>query len=142
MLWVRSYWWMDQAGGRASSTSSVIVISCLGQIRFWFQSSNPSDSLTWHIGTSYAAEVFYRTWVNPSKILFVPPDPIPTNVFPGFFFGRRAVLIPHWFPLLLVAILAAAPWMSWPKRFTLRTLLIATTLVAVVLGVIVWLKHY
>ncbi len=34
----------------------------------------------------------------------------------------------------LIAGLAAAPW---PKRFSLRTLLIATTLVAGVLGVIV-----
>lgn len=33
-------------------------------------------------------------------------------------------------------LLAAAPWV--PTRFSLRTLLIATTLVAVVLGLIVW----
>ena len=39
---------------------------------------------------------------------------------------------------LLCAALAAAPWLCW--RFSLRTLLIATTLVAVVLGVIVWVR--
>src|SRR5262245_12610945 len=33
---------------------------------------------------------------------------------------------------------ALAPWLRW--RFTLRPLLIATTLVAVVLGLIVWLR--
>jgi len=41
-------------------------------------------------------------------------------------------------PTLFVVGLAAVPWMSPSKRFWLRTLLIATTLVAVVLGLIVW----
>jgi hypothetical protein len=36
---------------------------------------------------------------------------------------------------------ALLPWIDWPHRFSLRTLLIATTLVAVVLGTIVWLSH-
>ena len=45
-------------------------------------------------------------------------------------------------PLLIVLLLPTAglvaPWLSI-KQFSLRTLLIATTLVAVVLGLIVWL---
>ena len=48
-------------------------------------------------------------------------------------------LCPHWFSLITVAI-AALPWirqLSW--RFNLRTLLIATTLVAVVLGLAVYM---
>ena len=39
--------------------------------------------------------------------------------------------------ILPAAILAIAPWLPWPSRFSLRTLLIATTLVAVVLGLVV-----
>jgi len=46
------------------------------------------------------------------------------------------VVIPYWTLTLLAAIFAAVPWISWKKRFSLRTLLIATTLVAVALGVI------
>ena len=45
------------------------------------------------------------------------------------------VCFPHWFPVLLFALLAAAPWIKW--RFSVRTLLIATGLVAVILGVAV-----
>jgi hypothetical protein len=41
---------------------------------------------------------------------------------------------------LVSATPAALPWTRWSRRFTLRTLLIATTLVAVVLGLIVWLR--
>lgn len=40
--------------------------------------------------------------------------------------------------VMLVGALAALPWLSW--RYSLRTLLIATTLIAVVLGLIVWLR--
>jgi hypothetical protein len=46
----------------------------------------------------------------------------------------RTIRTPHWFPVLLSAALCAVPWMRW--RFRLRTLLIATTLVAVTLGLI------
>jgi hypothetical protein len=46
------------------------------------------------------------------------------------------VYIPFWFSVLVFAALATVPWHPW--RFSLRTLLIATTLVAVVLGTIVW----
>src|SRR3954447_21045285 len=47
--------------------------------------------------------------------------------------------IPYWFPLLISIAFAAAPWLRELKlRFSLRTLLVATTLIAVVLGLIVW----
>jgi hypothetical protein len=44
------------------------------------------------------------------------------------------VFCPNWCALLIAAALATAPWLRW--RFTIRTLLIATTLIAVVLGLI------
>jgi hypothetical protein len=44
--------------------------------------------------------------------------------------------IPHWFPVAITAALAAGAWPYWTTRFSLRTLLIATTLVAVVLGLV------
>jgi hypothetical protein len=42
----------------------------------------------------------------------------------------------QWALLAAFAVVAAVPWL--PARFSLRTLLIVTTLVAVVLGLIVW----
>jgi hypothetical protein len=44
-------------------------------------------------------------------------------------------LAPYWFYVSLATIAAALPWLRW--RFSLRTLLIATTLVAVALGLAV-----
>ena len=46
---------------------------------------------------------------------------------------------PHWFLVMDAALLALLPWVRHLRwRFSLRTLLIATTLVAVVLGLIVY----
>jgi hypothetical protein len=63
--------------------------------------------------------------------------------FFGFGFLRRAlslsVVFPIWSSVVLCVVFAIAPWalqLRW--RFSLRTLLIATTLVAVVLGLIVY----
>jgi hypothetical protein len=57
---------------------------------------------------------------------------------PDFFM----VGFPVWTPTLFFALLAGVPWIwQFPSRFSLRTLLIATTLVAVGLGLIVWLAR-
>jgi hypothetical protein len=47
------------------------------------------------------------------------------------------IVVPHWFLLLVVSSAAIWPWMGWSKRFSLRTLLIAATIVAVGLGLLV-----
>jgi hypothetical protein len=48
----------------------------------------------------------------------------------------------HWLLALAMAAIAAAPWLPWFRsHFRLRTLLIATTLVAVVLGLVVWIAR-
>lgn len=50
-------------------------------------------------------------------------------------------VVPHCFLILLVSILAAISWLPiWHDRFSLRTLLIAMTIIAVGLGLIAWLR--
>jgi hypothetical protein len=53
--------------------------------------------------------------------------------------GRSAsIVFPVWFLLILCIILATCPWISHVRwRFTVRTLLIATTLLAIILGLLV-----
>jgi hypothetical protein len=43
--------------------------------------------------------------------------------------------VPYWLLLLLATTITATPWIKW--RFSLRTLLIVTTLVAVTLAIVV-----
>jgi len=45
------------------------------------------------------------------------------------------LILPHWFLVFMFAAIAVAPWIRWSNRFSLRTLLIATTLIAVALGI-------
>jgi hypothetical protein len=62
------------------------------------------------------------------------------KTFMGFTLVREPSVtygsMPYWFVIAVTTVTAAAPWAR--DRFSLRTLFIATTLVAVVLGVIVW----
>ena len=45
------------------------------------------------------------------------------------------IQVPYWFTVATFLIIATIPWLPW--KFSLRTLLIATTLIAVVLGLVV-----
>jgi hypothetical protein len=45
------------------------------------------------------------------------------------------LILPHWLATPILASMATLPWLRRARRFSLRTLLIATTLVAVVLGI-------
>jgi hypothetical protein len=47
--------------------------------------------------------------------------------------------VPHWFGVLTLAFLASLPWLAWSVRFSLRTLLIVMTAVAVGLWFILWM---
>jgi hypothetical protein len=68
--------------------------------------------------------------------------PAPVYSFLGFGYSPHIiwpqVILPLWFPALSFAALAWLIHLQW--QFSLRTLLIVTTLVAVVLGLIVWLR--
>jgi hypothetical protein len=55
-----------------------------------------------------------------------------------FWSHGSGLAIPYWLILACTTTLAALPWLRWSKRFSMRTLLIALTAVAVVLGLIVW----
>jgi hypothetical protein len=68
---------------------------------------------------------------------YVPESPLWARVFRGFKSRMPIGMdIPMWFFVLVSGALAIAPWLPW--RFSLRTLLITMTLVAVVMGAIVY----
>jgi hypothetical protein len=55
-----------------------------------------------------------------------------------YLFDYDKAWVPYWIPALVLGALSAAPWIRWSSRFSLRTLLIATTLVAAALGLVVY----
>jgi hypothetical protein len=119
VLWVRSYWRVEYV--RAGVPPACIEIkSADGNVHFYRFSGDGKaflnlESLTYVEGNhAFASNSWdsYDSWY---------------------------IVIPDWFATFVAAALVAAPWLSW--KFSLRTLLISTTLVAVVLGLIVWLAH-
>jgi len=83
-----------------------------------------------------------------SIILGHLPSPGPADTFYdndvlGFYLKRGPASlrldVPYWFLVLLASALAALPWLPrWSKRFSLRAMLIAITLIAVGLGAVAW----
>ena len=123
MLWVRSYWVSDR-----------IHVPTFG-----------SQSLTSVRGTfsvSVGRETFQGwgwEWTSTTVKLMMPV------VGPGRSWSYHSdqlhtyLVFPHRFLVLIFAILAAVPWVRW--KFSLRTLLVATTIIAVVLGLVVWMSR-
>jgi hypothetical protein len=134
VLWVRSYWTAEIISHRNSrsiltvGSNHGIVYFVLAysplelkvQGRYWFW-SQPTVS----------AKTPQPTW-GYAKIGVVEPS---TTLDLKFLNEFAMGTVPDYLLVGLCVAAGAVPWI-WPRRFTLRTLLIATTLVAIVLGAI------
>jgi hypothetical protein len=114
VLWVRSHWWVDEVK-ELNSRHWQQLTSCQGWIHLRRGGSlfDPYDR--WNVYSNRISDVGSVSLPRAFKWKIMPAP---------------QVSLPHWFLALLCSALAAFPWM----RFSLRTLLIATTLVAVVLA--------
>jgi hypothetical protein len=122
-LWVRSYRWLDNVN--VSTAGTTALHSFDGAIGFVYSGRSSSPGVT----SVSAKELRPLTEKTSGEKT--------TNWYFDWNRTGTAVRCPHWFVTLLLGIFAAVPWLHWNKRFSLRTLLIATTLVAVGLGLIV-----
>jgi hypothetical protein len=128
---VRSYRYNVQFLYRAN-TSETGFVSFEGQAyfgQFKMPPPVPGEELGWSSSSHDVSEVPRR---DPS----VPPT---ASVWKA---NRKEVYMPYWSITLILFGVGAAPWIRWSKRFSLRTLLIATTLVAVVLGLVVYVARH
>jgi len=57
-----------------------------------------------------------------------------------FQYDYSYLVVPYYYPIALTALVAGIIWIPWSLKFSLRTLLIATTLIAGGLGAYVWLR--
>jgi hypothetical protein len=161
VLWVRSYKTADRLHGHTSDGQAFLIASKEGRIANvlfrwdaapnWFRwkliSYPIGDELSFPVGTVQGYKnKFGFGWLN-HPIYYVMrstqqlPDGSTVDVWGAAttMLDGAGPIIPDWFLVLVLGTGAAAPWIPWLRwRFSLRTLLIATTLVAVVLGTIVW----
>jgi hypothetical protein len=124
VLWVRSYWREDSLIQRRRS-AMIFVVSLRGEIEVDQVAyiDDAPDTNSWDVRTEAT----------------LPDKESARNSFAfnrGVYDNEITFTFPHWCPVLVVGLLAAAPWL--PRRFTTRGLLVATTLIAVVLGLIVY----
>jgi hypothetical protein len=135
VLWVRGYWYWDHLYNPISSKSLVIIESASSRIILKLAIPAPGSPWRWHLSRELRGNYWEGSsagWHEQNR----------DKGFIGFAYyaspWETIYRVPHWFLVLLPATLGVAPWLRWSKRFSLRTLLIATTLVAVVLGLAVW----
>ena len=139
LLWVRSYSWSDTIlcmkhssgsswfGTYESDSSSTTVTSELGTIKLCWEQSPDFAHDSWE----FRSETTDRPIIEKIELGYLG---LKTEMT---WYGRLFA-VSHQTFLLVAVLLTAAPWLrSLRWRFSLRTLLIATTLVAVVLGLIV-----
>jgi hypothetical protein len=124
VLWVRSYWQLDEVQVPLSSSSQFTMQSFAGSI-WMFTEGKIRSSIGWRLRHKSVDDLLEITGME-----IMPPRAI-------FGMGPGNLQVPYWFLAPAFATSAAFPWLRW--RFSLGTLLIATTLVAVVLGLVVWL---
>lgn len=137
-LWVRSHWWLDLSLREIGSNYGICVISKQGQLRITL-ASGPFGIANVTEGTA-KMDVFGETFTLPSTPYRIPVQwKTQPSVLRQFGWTRypdgHKIIVPHWFLAAIFGIAAAVPWV---RRFSLRTLLTAMTLIAGALGVIVW----
>ena len=144
VLWVRSYAQHDSYNwSRTHTTSDDLLMFGAGRIALLHNCDRPENDGFNHYSQVFKGSGDMRSWFR-SSMPICGPDQMPIHYPAGFGMSRTlpqdfVVTLPFWFAVLLFAGFAVAPWLPW--RFSLRTLLIATTLVAVMLGLIVWSVH-
>jgi hypothetical protein len=128
-LWARTFFACDAFSGKLTGGGEFIVTSRKNAIGFGFDRQGSAP-------TSY----YFRT---------VPPNTQPTfrySEFLGFAYagpissGKFAFRVPYWFLVLLTAAVSRVLSKGHIWRFSLRTMLIATTLAAAAMGLAVYLS--
>ena len=127
VLWVRSYWYVAVCAGPRIGRQIVTIGTIPGVCGVGIVPSYQPNTAPWTV-LGEDADEWWSVCTTPYSRAW------------GFFdCSTGGISIPYWFAVLFAATLAAATWIKDIKwRFCLRTLLIATTLIAVVLGLIVW----
>jgi hypothetical protein len=124
VLWVRSYFAFDICFCPITPTKMTAVGSVLGAMS-WSPSMERAPQLA----------------TGPLLLTYEILDDNRNE--PWFWFQRLPTHIvfrvPYFIMILPVVLFGTAPWFAW--QFSLRALLIATTLVAVVLGLIIYMTR-
>jgi hypothetical protein len=138
-LWVRSYYGMDGRVFGWSYNRNLAVASLCGEVGIvYFPKMNyigisPNKKLNWEEFPHYP----YSSVNNTAFPHFTRKQPPYRSDFRWVTSGDTwYVCVPYWFLTLSAVAMSAASWIRPSRRFSLRTLLIATAIVATVLWIV------
>jgi hypothetical protein len=117
---------MKSAAGIAWSV--VWGTACVLLVAFWIVSRGQLDIVCYQTTAQKNAPAKFHVSTLPHTFDLIPS------------LGKVLVHIPIWALVAITAAMSTIPTLHLTYRFSLRTMLIATTLVAVVLGLVVWLS--
>jgi hypothetical protein len=129
VLWGRNFWWADFTWTPLPGGRQLAIVSADGHVECGV--SHRQTGLT----------PLTREWktytASRNSILDVLVPKRTVIHYRVFFNGSFAIALPYWLLTAVAILLASVPWIPWSRRFTLRTLLIFTALVAFVLALAV-----
>jgi hypothetical protein len=124
VLWVRSYRTLDNVAGHLPGVNAVSCTSAYGRVAVGVV--NQAAPWKWNMHSNVLDETSYGgPPKGPRRWFVMHKSP-----------AHSGLAVPHGFLMLLAAFSVGLPWMPW--RFSLRALLIATTIVGVLLGAVIW----
>lgn len=144
ILWIRSYRWSDAASICYASGQSRTISGQRIPVNRFLSATTAPDVLAFHYEPAfilppmlslrpartgidfYSSEVTDEWWWDDERMFSFAYKTRPL--------GGLTVAVPFWFLTLLAAAAGALLWKDRPYRFTLRGALVATTFVAIVLG--------
>jgi hypothetical protein len=151
VLWVRSYTTVDQLHLPFGGSECFTVASRKGALALLRYAHNPQPTgvCSYPVANQRNfAPVHYRdeqtylgfAFFSRPAYFYLKWSGNPANTTRESTIVGSCLLVPCWSLIIVTGILSATPWFPWYRlrRFSLRTLLIATTLVAVALGLVVW----
>jgi hypothetical protein len=119
VLWKRSIWLHEAVYAAISPTHAVVASSGFSKVHLYAIPTSRLSGLP--------------QYGNVQTCLFCCSSRLRTAVLYNDAPRGLQIAMPHWFALIVAATTATAPWLSW--RFSLRTMLIGMTLLAVLLGI-------
>jgi hypothetical protein len=125
LFWERSLWSVDQIVGQISSHGFIGIIIEPGACGI--EISSETNVTPWTV-ISMPADRYFQ--------ILKDFDDRHSRIWGYFHFKHETFVLPFWFLILASMIVGTVPWLRW--RYSLRTLLIATTLLAMLLGLAVW----
>jgi hypothetical protein len=136
VLWMRSHSGLEAHVFRLSQSRRVAVVSEFGEFGI---ASKIGDANSLILPTEFE-NLLPTEFENRSAYSLAMPPEYRQPLYRRLFSRNRELYswkvgVPYWLPITICATLAVTPWLTW--RFSLRTLLVAVTLIGLILGTII-----